>query len=80
METKWEDLGNHLIKDDEVQSIKANSFHNKTSDQAMFEAVQKWTSCTDREHRKWCTLLHVVQKWGDNTLPQFLKDNSLNGE
>ena len=80
MEAKWEGLGYLLVKDYEIQAIKANSFHSNASNQAMFEAVRKWTGRTVREHRKWRTLLHVAKKWGDNTLSQFLMDNNLNGE
>ena len=72
MEAKWEGLGYHLVKDHEIQAIKANGFRSNASNQAMFEAVRIWTTRTVREHRKWCTLLHVAEKWDDNTLSAYI--------
>ena len=80
IEANWNTLGHHLVKPHEVNAIKATSFHSNAADKAMFEAVKMWTQRTGREHRTWRTLLNVAKKWGDNTVPQFLKDNNLNGE
>ena len=79
VEAQWATLGWHLVPD-EVEAIRANNFQGNAPDQAMFEAVKKWMSCNVRKNRTWCALLSVAKKWGDNTGPQFLKDNGLKGE
>ena len=80
IEANWNTLGYHLVKPHEVEAIKATSFHSNPADKAMFEVVKKWTQHAGQEHRTWCTLLNAAKKWGDNTVPQFLKANNLNGE
>jgi len=80
VESDWEELGYHLVKDHEVKSIKANSLQNNASEKALGEAIIKWSTRTVREKRKWRTLQTIAEKWGDHTLSTFLKENKLSGE
>ena len=80
VEAQWDILGSYLVPDHEVEAIRANNFQSNAPDRAIFEAVLKWMRCTVREHRTWHALLSVAEKLGDNTGPQFLKDNGLKGE
>ena len=80
MEANWEQLAHHLIKDHEVTAIKAQCYHSDAGDKALVEAIKIWSGRTVREHRKWRTLCTIVEKWGDKTLSQFLKDNNLSGK
>ena len=79
VEADWEELAPFLIKDHVIKSIKANSFQSDASDKALMETIKIWSTRTVREHRKWRTLRTVAERWNDNTLLPFLKDNKLSG-
>ena len=80
VEANWEQLAHHLIKAHEVAAIRSQCYHSNAGDKALVEAIKIWSGRTVREYRKWQTLRTITEKWGDKTLPQFLKDNNLSGK
>jgi len=80
IEADWEELASFLGMEHVVKSIKADCLHKDAHEKALFEAIKMWLSRTEREHRKWSTLYTIAEKWGDNTLSQFLKNHDLSGK
>ena len=80
VEADWNQLAYYLIKENEVDAIKAQCCQNNANDDALVETIKKWRARTSKEQRKWCTLLAVAEKWHDSTLSRFLKDSNLSGK
>jgi len=69
----WKSLATYLLKDKyAIDKIESNYFHDKTSEKALFEAVNVWLNITVRKKRVWQTLCDAAEKCKDNSLAEYM--------
>ena len=83
VESSWKTLGRYLLGNElqfKISTIESYCFHNDASKKALDDVLNKWLECTVGTKRKWQTLCDAAEKYGDDSLNEYVKTNNLESE